>query len=178
MRSEAASAYPTTPTPHQTGKADTMSERCEEHGKFRTVANLDHIGNGKYRYVRFPPPPASPPTHNIHPSTLFLSLSFLRSYTPSSHFRCRAASACKSALTEQNSYAFAGDAAAYGGGKKGGYGGGSQSTAQLIAQGHSIVHPEEAEVCHAHGKKRSPRQLYQVCPSFAYTTHHTPYPRS
>eukprot|EP01064_Diplonema_japonicum_P029179 TRINITY_DN4651_c1_g2_i1.p1 TRINITY_DN4651_c1_g2~~TRINITY_DN4651_c1_g2_i1.p1 ORF type:complete len:260 (+),score=7.13 TRINITY_DN4651_c1_g2_i1:92-871(+) len=36
------------------------------------------------------------------------------------------------------------------------------STADLMAAGHTIIYPEKAEMCHAHGKMRSPQQLYQV----------------
>eukprot|EP00755_Sulcionema_specki_P001679 Sspe_Gene.117319::Locus_108418_Transcript_1_1_Confidence_1.000_Length_444::g.117319::m.117319 len=55
--------------------------------------------------------------------------------------------------------------------KSSGTGGGSSgqrsdhvglTSAELAAQGHAIIHPTEPEICHAHRKKRSPQQLFQV----------------
>ena len=39
---------------------------------------------------------------------------------------------------------------------------GVQTSQELAAAGHAIIHPEVAEVCYAHGKRRGPSQLYQV----------------
>ena len=39
---------------------------------------------------------------------------------------------------------------------------GVRTSRELAAAGHAIIHPEQAEVCHAHGKRRGPTQLYQV----------------
>eukprot|EP01060_Flectonema_neradi_P005655 TRINITY_DN1379_c0_g1_i1.p1 TRINITY_DN1379_c0_g1~~TRINITY_DN1379_c0_g1_i1.p1 ORF type:complete len:239 (+),score=14.56 TRINITY_DN1379_c0_g1_i1:39-755(+) len=36
------------------------------------------------------------------------------------------------------------------------------SSQDLAAAGHTIIHPEGPEVCHAHGKQRGSAQLYQV----------------
>ena len=36
------------------------------------------------------------------------------------------------------------------------------SSQDLAAAGHTIIHPEGPEICHAHGKQRGAAQLYQV----------------
>eukprot|EP01059_Diplonema_ambulator_P003861 TRINITY_DN1355_c3_g1_i2.p1 TRINITY_DN1355_c3_g1~~TRINITY_DN1355_c3_g1_i2.p1 ORF type:complete len:256 (+),score=40.28 TRINITY_DN1355_c3_g1_i2:56-823(+) len=74
-------------------------------------------------------------------------------------YRCKPDSMCKSAGVGGTGFSPQGQQSAHRSFPKNQL---PTSTAELMARGHAIINPEKPEMCHAHGKIRSPAQLYQV----------------